>query len=79
MFKIDREKYFSIMREKGIEAALTQLHLDKETWEFETFEGRKGYQREMWDALASVREFSRELWDLSTEKPELQTKSELPS
>jgi hypothetical protein len=65
MFKIDREKYISIMRADGIDAALTRLHKDKEDWEFTTFEGNKGYQREGWDDLFKIREFSRELWDIS--------------
>jgi len=65
MFQIDREKYIEIMRTHGLDAALTALHIDKDEWEFETFEGSQGYQRELWDALFAVREFSRELWDLS--------------
>jgi hypothetical protein len=67
MFKIDREKYFRILETQGIDAALTALHHDKESMEFVTFEGEAGYQREGWEDLAEVREFSRELWDRSVE------------
>ena len=46
-------------------AALTALHHDKEALEQETFEGPEGYNRELWDDLESVRNFSIELWNLS--------------
>lgn len=65
MFKLDKEKYFRILETQGINAAITVLHHDKELMEFETFEGEAGFQREAWDHLADVREFSRELWDRS--------------
>lgn len=65
MFKLDREKYIQIMKSQGIEAAVTALHVDKNQFEIETFEGQDGYQREMWDYLEEVRKFSRELWDIN--------------
>jgi hypothetical protein len=65
MLKLDRDKYFRILKAEGINAALTALHKDKELCEFETFEGSEGYQRAMWDYLAEVRQLSRELWNES--------------
>lgn len=64
MIQFDREKYIRIMRAEGVSKALTVLHLDTERWEAETFEGDKGYQPEMWKDLLSIRDFSRELWDM---------------
>lgn len=78
MFKVDREKYLKIMESEGVEAALTQLHHDKEAYEYETFEGREGYQREKWDDLADFRDFSRELWNTALERPSVQKKQDLP-
>jgi hypothetical protein len=63
--QFDREKYIHIMRSEGVGAALTALHLDTERWEVETFEGDKGWQPEMFKDLEGVREFSRELWEMS--------------
>ena len=53
------------MRSEGAAKALTQLHLDTEHWEIDTFEGDKGYEPEMWKDLLAVRDFSRELWNMS--------------
>lgn len=63
MFKLDREKYLGILEREGLSAAITALHLEQERMEFETFEGEKGWQPELWTELEAVREFSRELWD----------------
>ncbi len=63
----DREKYLSILKTEGLPAALTALHKDQERFEFETFEGTEGFQREMWDDLEAVRSFSRELWTRAAE------------
>lgn len=71
MIKLDREKYLKILRTNGYSAALTQLHLDKNEMEIETFEGQEGYQREMWNYLQEVRDFSLELWDLSSREVDL--------
>ena len=68
MLQFDREKYLQIMRSEGAAKALTQLHLDTEHWEIDTFEGDKGYEPEMWKDLLAVREFSRELWNLSQKR-----------
>lgn len=68
MIQFDREKYIQIMRTQGIQEALTALHLDTERWEVQTFEGDAGYQPEMWKDLLAIREFSRELWNLSATK-----------
>jgi hypothetical protein len=61
-FHLDREKYLAIFQSEGLSAALTQLHLDTERLEHETFEGREGWQPELFEYLKKVREFSRELW-----------------
>ena len=65
MFKLDREKYLQIFEKEGLSAAITALHRDTERWEFDTFEGPKGFQAEDWQKLPEVRDFSRELWNLS--------------
>ncbi len=64
-FQLDREKYLGILRDEGVQAALTALHKDTNLWEIETFEGEKGYQPQMFQDLIEVRRFSRELWDIS--------------
>lgn len=61
-FEINKEKYFKILNETGVSAAITALHHDAERMEFETFEGRDGYDEKKYLILESVREFSRELW-----------------
>lgn len=71
MSKLDREKYLRILKTNGYSAALTQLHLDKNEMEIETFEGQDGYQRDMWNYLQEVRDFSLELWDLSSQEADL--------
>ncbi|MBY0472529.1 hypothetical protein K2X30_15295 [bacterium] len=68
-FKLDKQKYLTILKTQGLPAAITALHHDKEKLEFETFEGQKGYQRALWDYQEEVREFSRQLWDHGTENP----------
>ena len=69
-FNIDKEKYRQIARDQGIPAALTALHRDTEHWEWDTFEGNEGYKPTQFEALKSVREFSRELWEIATVTPE---------
>lgn len=63
MLKFDRQKYLRMIQTQGINAALTALHADIESWEQETFEGEKGYQPELWKDLGEARAFSRELWE----------------
>jgi len=67
----DREPYIQLLKEKGYSTALSTLQNDLSTWETETFEGPNGYQPQYWEELRKVREFSREIWDMSTmsEKP----------
>ena len=65
MLKIDKEKYHQIVRSEGLNAALTRLYRDTEHWEWDTFEGEKGYQPQQWEVLRDVRAFARELWDSS--------------
>jgi hypothetical protein len=64
MFKIDRDKYIDILKAQGVNAAVTALHNDVAAWEYESFEGPKGWQPGMWRELEEIRVFSRELWDL---------------
>ncbi len=61
--QFDREKYLMILKAEGLPAALTALHKDIERIEFETFEGREGWQPEIFEQLKQIRDFSRELWD----------------
>ena len=63
MLILNKEKYLRIARDRGVHAALTELHRDTNEWELETFEGEKGWQPQLWESLKSVRDFSRELWD----------------
>lgn len=62
--QVDRERYLQIYRDQGLSAAITALH--HEMWEIEQecFEGRKGYQPELYEDLKKYRDFSRELWEL---------------
>jgi hypothetical protein len=64
-FSFDREKYLQILNTEGISAALTTLHKDTIGWEYQSFEGEKGYQPQMWEKLNEVREFSRQLWEIA--------------
>jgi hypothetical protein len=67
---LNKQKYLELLRSEGLSAAITQLHLDTNNWEIDSFEGPDGYKPKQYDALAQVREFSRELWDLAmTENP----------
>ncbi|MGE0614969.1 MAG: hypothetical protein AB7P04_04960 [Bacteriovoracia bacterium] len=66
---LDREKYLKIMRAQGYSAAITQLHHDMESMEFEAFEGSKGYQPELYEDIKKFRDFSRELWELNQRDP----------
>jgi hypothetical protein len=65
---IDRKKYIDIMNRESVNAALTELHKDVRNWELEAFEGQKGWQPQMWDELAKVRSFSRELWEMALQQ-----------
>ena len=57
------EKYLRTLKSEGLTAAITSLHHDMEQWDQFTFEGREGYQPEIWQEIARARQFSRELWD----------------
>jgi hypothetical protein len=63
--KLDRAKYIEIVNSEGLSAALTALHRDSERMEFETFEGRDGFNPQLFEYLEEVRAFSRELWRVS--------------
>jgi hypothetical protein len=62
--EFNKEKYLTIAKAQGVAAALTQLQKDTIQWEFDAFEGEKGYDPKQWAALVRVREFSRELWEM---------------
>ena len=63
--KLDRAKYIEVLNSEGLSAALTALHRDSERMEFETFEGRDGFNPTLYAYLEDVRTFSRELWRVS--------------
>jgi hypothetical protein len=67
-FKFDKEKYLDLVKAEGVPAALSALHHDTIEWEFQAFEGDRGYQPKMWAELQDVREFSRELWEIALRK-----------
>lgn len=67
MQPLDRAKYFQILKTSGLSEALTALHRDAEVMEFETFEGREGYDETKYRYLETIREFSRELWRIPLE------------
>ena len=73
-FRFSKEKYLEIANSQGISKALTQLQKDTIRWEHQAFEGKAGYLPEMWKELHAVREFSRELWELSLRSPNNESK-----
>lgn len=68
MLPFDREKYLQIAKTQGVNAALTALHIDVERMEYQTFEGQDGWKPEDWQKLHSVRDFSRELWQMDLDR-----------
>ncbi len=71
MLKLDREKYIRIAKTQGLSAAVTALHKEMGAVEYETFEGKDGYQPKLWEELEEIRTFSRELWDIALANPEV--------
>jgi hypothetical protein len=69
MFQLDKQKYLDILKNQGLAAALTSLHRDRDAMEFDTFEGREGYQSDKFTAIIEINEFSRELWDRAMDEP----------
>ena len=61
--KLDRQKYLKILENEGLNSALTTLHQDMWSLEFECFEGQQGYQPKVFEDLKEWRKFSLELWD----------------
>jgi hypothetical protein len=51
------------MENEGLNAALTTLHQDMWSLEFECFEGQRGYRPELFETLKEWRGFSLELWE----------------
>ena len=68
MFELDKQKYLTLLKTKGLSTALTALHHDTREWENETFEGPQGYNAMGVEKLEEVRAFSRQLWDTALEK-----------
>lgn len=66
MWQLDKEKYLKIAREQNLGAALTALHQEQRELENETFEGLSGWQPELYEKIKTLRDFSRELWNLQT-------------
>jgi len=64
---IDREKYFRTLKERGLSAALSDLHGEMEEIEQECFNTPDGYRSEIWEDLKKFRDFSRELWEFDRE------------
>ena len=62
LISFDPEKYRQLQKTQGTSAALTALQQDIQVWEFETFEGPKGYQPKIWEEIETARELSRKLW-----------------
>jgi len=59
----DKKKYFEIIEDRGLSAALTQLHEDLWVIECEAFEGASGYRPEVFEIMNEYRELSLELWN----------------
>ncbi len=60
---LDKTKYLEIAKNESLSAAITALH--HELWELENecFEGREGWNPELYELLKEYRDFSMELWD----------------
>lgn len=65
-----REKYLAVLESEGLSAALTCLHRDIEEIEFQAFDGTEGWKPELFEKLKSIRELSRELWNIQLHSPE---------
>jgi hypothetical protein len=71
----NKEKYLKIKQAQGLSAAITALHLDIEAMEQECFNQPGGFLDEIWQAIETYRNFSRELWELNIYEKEM-TESE---
>ncbi len=60
---LNKAKYERILKSDGLSAALTAIHHDMWSVEYECFESPKGYNPALYDILKDYRKFSRELWD----------------
>lgn len=63
-FELDKEKYLQIFNSQGLRAALTEIHKDMWEYEFDSFEGPKGYRPDQWERIKKYRDLSRDLWDM---------------
>ncbi len=61
--ELKQEKYLAILKEKGVDEAVSALHRDLWALEDATFEGSEGFQEKLWEILTEYRKFSSELWD----------------
>ena len=59
---VNREKYFNILKNDGLTAALTELHHEIKELEEECFEGEDGWDPQLWEDIKHFRAFSEELW-----------------
>ncbi len=62
MSHIDQQKYLQILKDRGVEPALTALHRDLNLLEIEAFEGPGGYDPDLLRQIDELRVFSRDLW-----------------
>jgi len=65
MAQLNRQKYLDIVQTQGISAALTTLHRDMAIVEYQAFEGNRKTEPELLEQLNSMRDFSREIWDIA--------------
>lgn len=64
METFNKEKYLEIARNQSVAQAITELHHDLHQLEFLTFEGKAGYQPDLWEKIKEIRNFSIELWNM---------------
>jgi len=57
-----REKYLKIVKIEGLDKAISTLHNYLNTVETHVFDG--GFSQDRFEELQTLRELSRELWDL---------------
>ena len=60
--QFNQEKYDQILTESGLSAALTQIQNDLKRLEQECFEGKDGYQPEVYEEMKKYRKYSEKLW-----------------
>lgn len=58
----------AMVQSNGYGAALTHLHQEIQKLEKEAFDGRAGWQPDLWEALPELRELGRDLWEKSIQE-----------